>query len=85
MKFGVKGISMVRCDRFVIEFNFNKENIYSDEYVLGYVPHPVIYDRVMKHDIVEINTGDDDIDMELAEAVLTMLNIKYIAKTEKTT
>ena len=74
---------MVRCERFVIEFNFNKRNIYDDEYVQGYVPHPVIHDRVMKQDIVEINTGDEDIDMELAEAILTMLNIKFMGKNEE--
>lgn len=76
-------LMMVRCERFVIEFNFNKKNIYSDEYVEGYVLHPIIYDRVMKQDIVEINTGDGDIDMELAEAILTMLNIKFMGKNEE--
>lgn len=74
---------MVRCERFVIEFNFNKRNICGDEYVQGYVPHPVIHDRVMKKEIVEINTGDGDIDMELAEAILTMVNIKFMGKNEE--
>ena len=74
---------MVRCERFVIEFNFNKKNIYSDEYEVGYVPHPIIYDRVMKKEIVEIDTGDGDIDMELAESVLTMVNIKFVGKNEE--
>ena len=71
---------MVRCERFVIEFNFNNRNIYDDEYVQGYVPHPVIHDRVMKQDIVEINTGNEKLDEELAEAILSMVNIKFIGE-----
>jgi len=75
---------MVRCDRFVIEFDFNRKDdqvIYGEnECVVGYLPHPVIYDWVMKKEIVEINTSDSDIDMELAEAILTMLNIKFIGE-----
>lgn len=85
MKFGVKGICMVRCERFVIEFRFEK---ITDEYgdtILSHNPYPIIYDRVNRKEIIKINTGDEKLDNEMVEAVLTMLNIKFIGKPEETT
>lgn len=76
---------MVRCERFIIELRFEK---ITDEYgdtILSLNPYPIIYDRVDRKEIIKINTGDEKLDEELAEAVLTMLNIKFIGKPEKTT
>lgn len=84
MKFGVKGICMVRCDRFVIELRFEKITDGYGDTILSLSPHPIIYDRVNRKEIIKINTGDEKLDEELAEAILTMLNIKFIGKTEET-
>lgn len=73
---------MVRCDRFIIEQRGTKEIIRYDECSVYYHVHPIIYDRVNKKEIIEVNTGDDELDTELIESILTMLNIKYVGERE---
>lgn len=74
---------MVRIDRFVIE---HKEIGVTKEWedILGVVTKHlfsvVIYDRLKREHIAEINTGDNKLDEEIAEQVLTMLNIKFIGE-----
>ena len=73
---------MVRCNRFVIEPNIFKTEINNQD---GYYEHRVdydlvIYDRVNKRKVVEVNTGNEKLDDELAEQILTMLNIKFIGE-----
>lgn len=71
---------MVKCERFVIGYDAinRKINTFPDESI--YVFHPIIYDRVNRRKIVSIDVGDDEINDEIAERVLTMLNIKFINK-----
>lgn len=69
---------MVRCDRFIIEYHPDEIKYSSGDVCMKYTLHPTIYDRVKRKIIVEIDTGNRDINNELAEAILTMLNIKYI-------
>ena len=68
---------MVRCERFVILYAGNNE---CSKDTVNYYLHPIIFDRVEQKTIVDINTGDGDIDMELAESILTMVNIKFIGE-----
>ena len=72
---------MVRCERFVIEYdvdNCGSEKKWGN--VISYKCYPVIYDRVNKRKIIKINIGDDEINDEIAERVLTMLNIKFMGE-----
>ena len=72
----------MRIDRFVIENRVIDEerSLTYSEHIVRYVTFPVIYDRLRKREIVEINTGDEGLDLELAEVMLTCLNIKCIGE-----
>ena len=81
---------ILRCERFVIEKKIADKKVeYSSDYdyncihVTRLVYSLVIYDRVAKKEIILIDTGNHDLDKELAEALLTMLNIKYVGKEEE--
>ena len=74
---------MVRVERFVKEYAMDSMEINGYERVSHWATS--IYDRVNKKEIVKITTGDDMLDDELAEQLLTMLNIKFIGKSEKKT
>lgn len=81
-------LMMVRCDRFVIK-KLEKSRVieiteyYNKCYKILY--NRVIFDRVNQKVMAVIDTGNEKLDEELAEAILTMLNIKFIGKTEETT
>ena len=74
---------MVRIDRFAIE---HKEIGITEEWdkmlgrVTKYLFSVVIYDRLKREHIAEINTGDNKLNEEIAEQVKTMLNIKLIGE-----
>lgn len=78
---------MVRCDRFVIE-KLEKSRVieitehFNKCYKILY--NRIIFDRVNQKVMAVIDTGDVELDEELAEAILTMLNIKFIGETEET-
>lgn len=71
----------MRIERFVIE---EREDVITNKYgkCVEIEYSCVIYDRVVKKDIVEIKTGHGGLNKELAESILTMLNIKYIGGRE---
>lgn len=77
---------MVRCERFVIE-KLEKSRIikltehYNKCYKIIY--NLIIFDRVNQKVMAVIDTGNEKLDEELAEAVLTMLNIKYVGRDEE--
>ena len=75
---------MVWVDRFVIETRYveKRHTIDSYETVREFQGYYIIYDRVKKEEVISISTGDEKIDEELAEATLTMLNIKFMNKKE---
>lgn len=77
---------ILRCERFVIEKKIVDKERYSD-YDCVRVSKVrfccLIYDRVAKKEIIRVNTGNEELDKELAEAILTMLNIKYVGKGEE--
>ncbi len=70
---------MVRCERFIIECSVT-DTVVFDEYVMTHKLKSEVYDRVQKKKIVTIDTGDEELNDELAQQVLTMLNIKFIGK-----
>ena len=74
---------MVRIDRFVIEHKEIGTTVEWDRVFGRFAKHlfsVVIYDRLKRKHIAEINTGDDKLDEEIAEQVKTMLNIKLIGE-----
>lgn len=78
---------MVRCDRFTIEqvvIDKKEERVVSYHrnvtLCMEVTLSATIYDRVEKKDIVEIKTNDSDLNKEIAEQVVTMLNIKYMGE-----
>ena len=75
---------MVWVDRFVIEDRFieDSNSITYYETVRKFKVYKIIYDRVKKEEVITISTGDEIIDEELAESILTMLNIKYMGKKD---
>ena len=72
---------MVRCERFVK--NYRGRNEPCNSYEVQYVLHPIIFDRVKQKTIVDVDTGDSELDDELIENILTMLNIKYVGRDEE--
>ena len=77
---------ILRCERFVIEKKVVGKECYSNydwERVSKLNFCSLIYDRVAKREIIRLNTGNDGLNKELAEALLTMLNIKYVGKEEE--
>lgn len=75
---------MVWVDRFVIETKYLEKRHTIDCYktVREFQGYYIIYDRVRKEEVISISTGYEKIDEELAEAILTMLNIKFMNKKE---
>lgn len=74
-------LMMVRCERFVKMYRGKNEHYNS--YEVQYFLHPFIFDRVKQKTIVDVDTGDNELDDELIESILTMLNIKYISRDEE--
>ena len=77
---------MVRCERFVIEKLEKSRVIELTEYYnrcYKIIYNRVIFDRVNQKVMAVIDTGNEKLDEELAEAVLTMLNIKYVGRDEE--
>lgn len=78
-------LMMVRCERFVIE-KLEKSRVieltehYNRCYKILY--NRVIFDRVNQKVMGVIDTGNEKLDEELAEVILTMLNIKFMGKNE---
>lgn len=70
---------MVRCERFTIEYSVANTKVLG-EYCIESELKSEIYDRVQKKNVVTIDTGDEELNDELAQQVLTMLNIKFIGK-----
>ena len=79
-------LMMVRCERFVIE-KLEKSRVielteyYNKCYKILY--NRVIFDRVNQKVMAVIDTGNEKLDEELAESILTMLNIKYVGRDEE--
>ena len=74
---------MVRIDRFAIEHkDIGTTNEWDNRFgmVTKYLFSVVIYDRLKRKHIAEINTGDNKLNEEIAEQVKTMLNIKLIGE-----
>lgn len=71
----------MRIERFVIE---EREDVITDRNgcCIGIEYSFVIYDRVAKKDIIEVKTGYGGLNKELAESILTMLNIKHIGERD---
>lgn len=79
------GDDMVWVERFIIKNEFSHhEYEWSGTYgrITKYKTYTTIYDRVQEKRIIKIDTGDEELNEELAEAILTMLNIKYMNKKE---
>lgn len=72
----------MRIERFAIEKKYvRKEHKFGKyETVEKFVYDLIIYDRLKRKKIVEIDTDDPELDKELAEAILTMLNIKCVGE-----
>ena len=71
---------MVRIDRFTIEYELIGHTIQSGSYEQVSEWAYSIFDRLKREYIVRFKTGDEKLDKELAEQVLTMLNIKFIGE-----
>ena len=70
---------MVKCERFVIECSVANTYAYGVCCIENKLKSEV-YDRIQKKKIVTIDTGDEKLNDELAQQVLTMLNIKFMGK-----
>lgn len=68
----------MRCERFVIEYGTIRESCSINR--IKYRFHPIIFDRVKQKEIISVDTGDEGLNKELIENILTMLNIKYVSR-----
>ena len=76
---------MVWVERFIIKNEFSHKEYEWDNMfgaVTKYKTYSTIYDRIQEKEIIKIDTGDEKLNEELAEATLTMLNIKFMNKKE---
>lgn len=71
----------MRCERFVKKYRGGNEHCSSN--AVQYFLHPIIFDRVKQKTIVDVDTGDSELDDELIENIMTMLNIKYVNRDEE--
>lgn len=71
----------MRCERFVKKYHAIREFCSINR--IKYCFHPIIFDRVKQKTIVDVDTGDSELDDELIENIMTMLNIKYVNRDEE--